>query len=409
MNHFVNDPADAVTEALDGVVRGAGDGHLERLDGYPDIKVVARVGLPNANVAVVSGGGAGHEPAHAGFVGAGLLSAAVCGEIFASPSVEAVLAAILATAGDAGCLLIVKNYTGDRLNFGLAEQRAKALGVKVATVVVGDDIALPDADQRRGLAGTLLVHKVAGSWAERGASLEEVHAAAADVAGAIRTFSVSLSGADIPGRPSDERLGDDEAELGLGIHGEPGVETITVGPAAELVGRLVDRLGAAVPPGVPLALLINNLGGVSALEMSVILHDVLASDIGARAELVVGPAPLMTSLAMRGLSVTALPLDDARREALLTPVAPWTAWPGAPRPGPLRRRPLPARLRHSPPPPSADPRARRMVTVVCEALITEQRVLDALDAKVGDGDTGSTVAAAARRVLGELDELPLGE
>ncbi|HEU4536936.1 MAG TPA: dihydroxyacetone kinase subunit DhaK, partial [Polyangiaceae bacterium] len=161
MKHFINDRGSVVTEALEAAVL-LGGGRIARLDGFPSIKVVARTDLDRSEVAIVSGGGAGHEPAHVGFVGEGMLSAAVCGEIFASPSVEAVLAGILAVTGPAGCLLIIKNYTGDRLNFGLAAERARALGLAVETVVVADDVAIAGAARPRGLAGTLFVHKVAG-------------------------------------------------------------------------------------------------------------------------------------------------------------------------------------------------------------------------------------------------------
>ncbi|MEL7114506.1 MAG: dihydroxyacetone kinase subunit DhaK, partial [Pseudomonadota bacterium] len=182
MAQFINAKEDLVTEAIDGLLAASG-GSLSRLDGYPHIKVVFRSDWDKSKVALVSGGGSGHEPAHAGFVGQGMLTAAVCGEVFASPSVEAVLAGILAVTGNAGCLLIVKNYTGDRLNFGLAAERARALGRKVEMVVVDDDIALPDLPQPRGVAGTLFVHKVAGAMAEAGADLDAVADAARAIIG----------------------------------------------------------------------------------------------------------------------------------------------------------------------------------------------------------------------------------
>src|ERR1700753_3950583 len=172
MTHFLNDPSDAVTDSIDALIRLSG-GRLTRLDGYPDIKVVRRAEPPVGQVALISGGGAGHEPTHAGFVGPGLLTAAVSGEIFASPSVEAVLAAIASVDTGAGCLLIVKNYTGDRLNFGLAAERARAAGHQVEMVIVSDDVALKDSTQPRGIAGTLFVHKIAGAVAESGASLAD--------------------------------------------------------------------------------------------------------------------------------------------------------------------------------------------------------------------------------------------
>ncbi len=154
MKQFMNSRESLVTEAIDGLLRTSG-GKLARLDGYPHIRVVVRTDWDRSKVALVSGGGSGHEPSHAGFVGQGMLTAAICGDVFASPSVDAVLAGILAVTGKAGCLLIVKNYTGDRLNFGLAAERARAFGLKVSMVIVDDDIALPDLPQARGVAGTL--------------------------------------------------------------------------------------------------------------------------------------------------------------------------------------------------------------------------------------------------------------
>ena len=167
MTHFMNERDAIVTEAIDGLLVTSPAG-LARLDGFPNVKVVVRADWDRSKVALVSGGGSGHEPAHAGFVGRGALTAAVCGEIFASPTVDAVYAAILAVTGENGCLLIVKNYSGDRLNFGLAAERARAAGLKVEMVIVADDIALEDFAQPRGIAGTLFVHKIAGSAAESG-------------------------------------------------------------------------------------------------------------------------------------------------------------------------------------------------------------------------------------------------
>ena len=191
MSQFINAKDTTVLEAIDGTIRASG-GELARLDGYPHIKVVVRANWDKSQVALVSGGGSGHEPAHAGFVGEGMLAAAVCGDVFASPSVDAVLAGILAVTGPAGCLLIVKNYTGDRLNFGLAAERARAFGLNVNMVIVGDDIALPHLPQPRGVAGTLFVHKIAGAIAESGASLGDVTAAAERVIAGTKSIGMSL-------------------------------------------------------------------------------------------------------------------------------------------------------------------------------------------------------------------------
>jgi dihydroxyacetone kinase len=408
MAHFVNDPSSIVTSALDAAVRVSG-GALARLDGYPDIKVVVRADALPGRVAVISGGGAGHEPAHAGFVGTGMLTAAVSGEIFASPSVEAVLAAIMSVTSHAGCLLVVKNYTGDRLNFGLAAERARAAGRHVEMVVVADDVALADSAHPRGIAGTLLVHKVAGAAAEGGASLAEVTAAARGAAQVVRTVGVSVSGVDIPFRDPARTFPPSAGELGLGIHGEPGVETITVELGQAVVSRMAGMLAAALPPHGPVALFVNNLGGLSNLELGVVTTDLLATPLGQRAELIVGPAALMTSLGMRGFSVSATPLDEQLRAALLAPVGATVAWPGARSVAPVYLRELPSTTGPDRAAPSDDPRLRRMLLAACAALLTETSRLDSLDRQVGDGDTGSTFAAAARRISAQIDALPLAD
>lgn len=408
MTHFLNDHSEAVTSAIDAMVR-ASDGRLTRLDGYPDIKVVRRTELGAGKVALISGGGAGHEPTHGGFVGRGLLTAAVSGEIFASPSVEAVLAAARSADTGAGCLFIVKNYTGDRLNFGLAAERARAAGHQVEMVIVADDVALKDSAQPRGIAGTLLVHKIAGSAAESGATLAEVSEIASRVADKVKTLGVSLSGVDIPGRRPGREFEEGKGELGLGIHGEPGLETIEVGQVREIVARVAAQLDHEMPDGSPLALLVNNLGGTSALELEVAVNDLLDTPLGRRAELLIGPSPLMTSLTMKGFSVSAIPLDAQIREALLAPSEPTAAWPTARRVGQLALAPLPAIGGDETVEPSEDPAARKLILAVCDELKSSRERLNALDAKVGDGDTGSTFANAATRVSAEIDALPLAD
>ena len=400
MAHFIETRASLVTDAIAGLL-AAGGGRLARLDGDPGIRVVLRSELDPGKVAVISGGGSGHEPAHAGFVGPGMLSAAVCGDVFASPSVDAVLAGILAVTGPAGCLLIIKNYAGDRLNFGLAAERARALGKKVETVIVADDIALPEAKQPRGVAGTLFVHKIAGHAAETGAPLKTVAALARRVAASAQSLGIAVSTATIPGSPRSERLAEGQAELGLGIHGEPGVERIALPKAGDLARLMTERLTGAGP----LALLVNNLGSATALEMQVLTQAVLATELGRRVRLLLGPAPLMTALDMHGASLSILPLDDALEAALLAPV-PMPAWPGATRIAPPVLRPLPEGLAGETFAPSRDAVAGARIAAVARALIAAEGALNALDAKVGDGDTGTTFAGAARAVEADLDRLP---
>ena len=406
MKQFINKKETLVTEAIDGTLRTAG-GRLARLDGYPHIKVVVRADWDRSKVAIISGGGSGHEPSHAGFVGQGMLTAAICGEVFASPSVDAVLAGILAVTGKAGCLLVVKNYTGDRLNFGLAAERARAQGLKVSMVIVDDDIALPDLPQPRGVAGTLFVHKIAGALAEQGASLEEVTEAADRVIKGAASIGMSLDTCTIPGSPKEDRIPAGKAELGLGIHGEPGVDQVEFNSARDAMRMVVDRLAPNIAPGPHVALL-NNLGSATPLEMSILAEELVQSRIGDQLRMLIGPAPMMTSLDMRGFSVSLLPLTKADESALLMPVAPW-AWPGCSTINEILIEPLPDGLTPIEAIPSEHQATRELLTQCCSILIDAEAPLNALDAKSGDGDTGSTLATAAKALSGALDKLPLAD
>jgi dihydroxyacetone kinase len=403
MAQFINARGNLVTEAIDGMLACSG-GTLARLDGYPHIKVVHRADWDQSKVALISGGGSGHEPAHAGFVGPGMLTAAVCGEIFASPSVDAVLAGILAVTGEPGCLLIVKNYTGDRLNFGLAAERARALGFMVEMVVVDDDVALPDLPQPRGVAGTLFVHKIAGALAEKGASLQDVTSAARKVIAKVASFGKSLDTCTVPGSPKEERIPKGKAELGLGIHGEPGVEQVDFGGASAAIALVVEKLRPHVHKG-PCVALLNNLGSTTPLEMSVLSHALAETGVATH---VIGPAPMMTSLDMHGFSVSVLPVDEDEMASLAAPV-PMPAWPGIQPVSTPKVTPLPEDMSPASPEPSADDRNRAILAEVAALLIAAEARLNELDAKSGDGDTGSTLATAARALSARLDELPLAD
>ncbi len=406
MTQFINTKETLVTEAIDGLIRASG-GALARLDGYPHIRVVLRTDWDRTKVALVSGGGSGHEPAHAGFVGQGMLTAAVCGDVFASPSVEAVLAGILAVAGPAGCLLIVKNYTGDRLNFGLAAERARAFGLNVEMVVVDDDIALPDLPQPRGIAGTLFVHKIAGAVADAGGDLAAVAKAARQVIGGAVSIGMSLGTCTVPGSPKSERFAAGEVELGLGIHGESGAERMQFSTAKDAIATVVARLRDATPAG-PKVALVNNLGATTPLEMSVLTAELLASDIGADIRCLIGPGPLMTSLDMHGFSVSLLPLSGEIEALLRQPVAPH-AWPPMVDVGPVGMQPMPDGLTPLRPKASADATTEAFLVRCCDILIAEENQLNALDSHSGDGDTGSTLAGAARALKGAIPQLPLAD
>lgn len=406
MSQFINNRDTVVTDAIDGIIRLSST-NLARLDGYPHIKVVIRSDFDKSRVALVSGGGSGHEPSHAGFVGEGMLSAAVCGDIFASPSVDAVLSGILAVTGEAGCLLIVKNYTGDRLNFGLAAERARALGYKIRMVIVGDDVALPDLPQPRGVAGTLFVHKIAGALAASGASLDDVADCAQRVAGQIVSMGLSLDTCTIPGSSKENRIDPGMAELGLGIHGEPGVDRVPYSTADTAMNLVIDRLERHTAKG-PLVALLNNLGGCTDLEMGILADALMRSRIGARIQGVIGPSALMTSLDMKGFSVSLFATDEHDLEALMSPVSP-QAWPAYRSTAQPQIVDLPTDLRPVKPEPTKNTAVKELLTTCCNVLVEAKAKLNALDAKSGDGDTGSTVNAAAKSILSKLDLLPQAE
>src|ERR1700733_1827441 len=261
MKRLMNSAGTGVREMLEGV--GALGSDVAVLD---DENVVVRADLgprDRRKVAVLSGGGSGHEPAHAGYVGAGMLTAAIAGDVFTSPSVDAVLAAIRAAGGPAGAVLIVKNYTGDRLNFGLAAELATAEGIPTRVVVVADDVALHNTvepSRRRGIAGTVLIHKVAGAAAAAGQPLDEVAAEATLAAAALGTMGVALGACTVPaaGKPGFS-LDEDEMELGLGIHGEQGVRRGQVQPADGIVDTILTTIltESAIGRGDRVALLVN--------------------------------------------------------------------------------------------------------------------------------------------------------
>jgi dihydroxyacetone kinase len=408
MAQFINAREDLVTEAIAGCLRVLGGAGLARLDGFPHIKVVLRTDHRPERVALISGGGSGHEPAHAGFVGRGMLTAAVCGDVFASPSVDAVLAAIMAVTGKGGCLLIVKNYTGDRLNFGLAAEKARAHGKSVEVVIVGDDIALPDHPQPRGVAGTLFVHKVAGYLAESGASLRQVANAARKLAKETVSLGMALNSCTVPSVGRDDRVPPGKAELGLGIHGEPGADLIDFSGARQAAALLSQKLFARVAKANSYALLLNNLGSTTLLEMAVLADEMLASPGAKKIRLVIGPASLMTSLDMHGVSASLVPLSPLVAKALQADVAP-RAWPEARRPVKPAMLKLPKELARAMVRPSRNAALRSLVDEACDVLISLETDLNALDAKVGDGDTGSTMAGAARNLKSELHTLPLAD
>ena len=311
MKKLINSVDSVVTDAL----RGVAAAHPS-LTVDVENKVITRAGGPTpGKVGLVSGGGSGHEPLHGGFVGYGMLDAACPGEVFTSPVPDQMLLATKAVSGGAGVLHIVKNYTGDVLNFQMAAELADDESIEVASVVIDDDVAVQDSlytAGRRGVGATVFVEKIAGALAEEGASLDAVAAMAREVNERSRSFGVALSSCIVPaaGKPTFE-LGDSEIELGIGIHGEPGRTRGPMRPASELAAVALDAIAADLPLDGELLVMVNGMGGTPLIELYVMYEEV-ARNIAARggriARNLVGN--YITSLEMQGFSVTVCGLTD---------------------------------------------------------------------------------------------------
>lgn len=285
--------------------------------------VVVRAEKKEGKVALISGGGSGHEPAHGGFVGKGMLDAAVAGAVFTSPTPDQIYEGIKAIATDAGVLMIIKNYTGDVMNFEMAAEMAESMdGIKVKQVVTNDDVAVQDSLYtigRRGVAGTVFVHKIAGAKAETGASLDEVQAVAQKVIDNVRTMGMAIKPCIVPaaGTPGFE-IADDEMEIGIGIHGEPGVEKKTLESADAIVDQLMEKILADIDyTDSEVAVMINGCGATPLMELFIVnnrVSDVLAEKGIKVYKTLVGE--YMTSLEMEGFSISLLRLDDELKELL---------------------------------------------------------------------------------------------
>ena len=313
MKKFINDPADIVTESLAGLAAAHPD--LVRVDFANQI--VIRKDAPTGKVAIISGGGSGHEPMHGGFVGAGMLDAACPGEVFTSPVPDQMLAATKAVDGGAGVVHIVKNYTGDVMNFKLAAEMAEDEDIKVESVLTNDDVAVEDSlytAGRRGVGVTVLAEKIAGAKAQAGGTLAEVAAIARKVNDNGRSFGVAFTSAWTPSSPTPTfEIGADEMEFGVGIHGEPGRRREKIKPASEIVAEMAEAIlgDLDAPSGSNILAFVNGLGGTPTIELYVIYNE-LAKQLKKRGltatRSLVGD--YITSLEMAGASITLLKLDD---------------------------------------------------------------------------------------------------
>lgn len=318
MKKIINNPENVVTEMLDGLAYV----HHDLVHRLPGFDIIARNEQAPGQVGLISGGGSGHEPAHAGFVGDGMLSAAIAGAVFTSPTPDQILEAIKEADQGAGVFMVVKNYSGDIMNFEMAQELAEMEGIEVASVVVDDDIAVENSlytQGRRGVAGTIFVHKILGHAAREGKSLAEIKDLADKIVPNIHTIGLALSGATVPevGKPGFV-LAEDEIEYGIGIHGEPGYRKESMQPsrllAEELTGKLIEAFEAKT--GERYALLINGMGATPLMEQYIFANDV-ANLLGAAGLDVVYRklGNYMTSIDMAGLSLTLMKIED---EAWLT-------------------------------------------------------------------------------------------
>lgn len=319
MKKMINKPENIVTEMIGGMLKAFPD-YLEQVG---DLPVVKRKNKKEGKVALISGGGSGHEPSHAGFVGYGMLDAAVAGEVFTSPSADKVYEAIKAVDSGNGVLLIIKNYSGDVMNFEMGAEMAGMEGINVKKIIVNDDIAVENSTYtvgRRGIAGTVLVHKMVGAAAEKGYSLDDLEVLGNKVISRTKTMGMSLKPCMVPttGKLSFE-LPEDEVEIGLGIHGEPGTHREKMQDANTHVDYLLDKIlkESELSENDEVAVLVNGLGETTLIELYIInnrVSEVLANKNIKVYDTIVGN--YMTSLDMGGFSITLVKLDDEMKELL---------------------------------------------------------------------------------------------
>jgi phosphoenolpyruvate---glycerone phosphotransferase subunit DhaK len=314
MKKLINKPEDVVTEALQGLAAA----HSDLVNVHFGPNIIVRADAPvQGKVGLVSGGGSGHEPMHGGFVGPGMLDAACPGEVFTSPTPDQMLDATKAVSGGAGVLHIVKNYTGDVMNFEMAADLGQGEGIEVEAVVIDDDVAVQDSlytAGRRGVGATVLAEKICGAAAEEKRSLSEVAELCRKVNASARSMGMALTSCIVPagGKPTFD-LPDDEMEIGIGIHGEPGRERVKLAPAAEIVERLTTPILEDLPfeEGDQVLAFVNSMGGTPLLELYVVYND-LNRLLGERGITITRNliGPYITSLEMAGCSITLLKLDE---------------------------------------------------------------------------------------------------
>ena len=420
MKKFINRPEDAVEEMLQGfTVLSPGS---ERLPGHRVMVRADAEDIRDKQVAIISGGGSGHEPAHAGYIGAGMLSAGVLGEVFTSPDTDSIFEAIKTVTGKPGAILVVKNYTGDRLNFGLAAEMARSEGIQVEMIIVDDDVALnrTSATGARGLAGTIFVHKLVGAAAAEGKTLTELVALGKAAVHSLATMGVSFSAGISPvvGKPSFE-LGEDEMELGLGIHGEAGVTRTKLQPADQLTETLLAQILKVGNFGAEkrIAVLINNLGAATEMELAIVARHATGflEKNGLRIERLYA-GTFLSSLDMAGISISVLAVNEHWLHWLDAPTtAP--AWPNVAK---QRPRPLKVQLTtnvsvkmefttRERPETYFENKAQKAIEAACAALSQAEPKLTEMDRITGDGDLGASMKRASAAVQKAISSYPLSD
>ncbi|MDU2307518.1 MAG: dihydroxyacetone kinase subunit DhaK [Staphylococcus epidermidis] len=316
MKKLIQDKNTILKDMLDGITVSNND-----VEVVSDT-IVVRKHKKQSGVALVSGGGSGHEPAHAGFVAEGMLDAAVCGEIFTSPTPDKILDAIKAVDNGDGVLLVIKNYAGDVMNFEMAQEMAQMEDIKVESVIVRDDIAISDPEKRRGVAGTVFVHKYAGYLAEKGVALDEIKSKVEALLPDIKSIGMALTPPMVPttGKNGFD-IEDNQMEIGIGIHGEKGLHREDVQPINVIVERLLDQLYKEIEKK-PLIVMVNGMGGTPLSELNIVTkyldEQFNQNDIGVKQWFV---GDYMTALDMQGFSITVLPFSEEVSEALAAPTA----------------------------------------------------------------------------------------
>ncbi|XP_066599579.1 triokinase/FMN cyclase-like [Prorops nasuta] len=423
--HLVNNVDDAVPETLHGLCLT-----YPHLEYHKSHKVVFSPDWRERKdkVAVICGGGSGHEPFTAGYVGAGMLTASISGSIFAAPPSTHITHAIESVSMDnpPGVFIIVPNYTGDRLNFGIAIEKARQAGIKVREIFVGEDCSISKEEQRgvgkRGLSGMIFVMKTAGALAESGRPLEDVDCIANVTLNNMATYGIGLSACSIPGQGLMFEMEPDEIECGMGIHGEAGCEKVKIGSATEVVALMLKNLcnSLFLVPETEVAVLINNFGSLSQLEQGIVVYETVTQlrALGVK-PLRVYSGLLVTSLNSSGVHITILKLVEPHRNLLIRCLDAETRapkWPGCFYSVPLENPPTPfeeqkklqlPRNRG----PTLNEEQSKLFKICLEAaaraIVVQEQTLNKLDQGCGDGDCGSTLKRLSEGILSNLDSLPL--